>query len=138
MPDTSSSKPASLSHIKETCLYVQDTQRTRHFYEKKLGLTCVAEKPGCFVFFQVGPDMLLCFVASFSARNSELPPHWAQGAQHIAFECSDYEGWKAYVQAQGIPIEREATWRHGRRSFYFRDPDGHSIEVVEPGIWEVD
>lgn len=132
----SSSKPASLSHIKETCIYIQDTARTRAFYEGILGLTCIAESPGQFVFFRVGRDMLLCFVPDYSGRNATLPAHQAQGAQHLAFEApSDYEGWKIYLISCGIAIEKEAVWRAGRRSFYFRDPDGHSVEIVEPGIW---
>ncbi|MCS6896219.1 MAG: VOC family protein [Bacteroidia bacterium] len=135
MPDTNSSKPASLSHIKETCLYIQNTQRTRAFYEGILGLPCIAELPERFVFFRVGADMLLCFIPEFSANNPILPTHWATGPQHLAFETPDYQNWKAYLQQQGVAIEHEAVWQTGRRSFYFRDPDGHSIEIVEPGIW---
>lgn len=130
-----SSKPASLSHIKETCLYITDTRRTRAFYEGILGLTCIAEEPGCFAFFRVGKDMLLCFVADYTRQNPTLPVHGAKGIQHIAFETDDYDTWKAYLEREGIVIEHEAIWRGGRRSCYFRDPDGHSIEVVEPGIW---
>lgn len=135
MPAMSSSKPVSLSHIKETCLYIQDTGRTRAFYEGILGLLCVAESPGQYVFFRVGVDMLLCFVPDYSGRNASLPPHQAQGVQHFAFESADYEQWKAYLTGCGVAIEKEAVWRAGRRSFYFRDPDGHSVEIVEPGIW---
>ncbi|MCS7298097.1 MAG: VOC family protein [Bacteroidia bacterium] len=132
---TNGSKPASLSHIKETCLYIQDTARTRAFYEGLLGLVCVSEAPGRFVFFCAGQDMLLCFVPEFSAQNPILPSHGANGPQHIAFESPDYEDWKAYLENRGILIEHEAEWKGGRRSFYFRDPDGHSIEIAEPGIW---
>ncbi|MEN2992964.1 MAG: VOC family protein [Bacteroidia bacterium] len=136
--DTPNWSPPSLSHIKESCLYIQDTARTRAFYEGLLGLTCIAEVPGQFAFFRLGPTMLLCFVREFSERNPTLPAHGAYGVQHIAFEAPSteaYEQWKAYLSAYSLPIEHEATWRLGRRSFYFRDPDGHSIEITEPGIW---
>lgn len=136
MPDMLSSRPASLSHIKESCLYIQSTQRTRAFYEGILGLPCIAEIPEKLAFFRVGVDMLLCFVPDFSASHPTLPSHWAKGPQHLAFEAPDYESWKSYLESHGIPIEHEAVWQNGRRSFYFRDPDGHSIEIVEPGIWE--
>ncbi len=128
----------SLSHIKETCLYIQDTARTRAFYEGVLGFPCLAEEPGKFVFFQVGPDMLLAFVRSYTQANPTLPAHGAEGVQHVAFEAPSkqaYEAWKRHLLEQGIALEHEATWRQGRRSVYFRDPDGHSLEITEPGIW---
>jgi len=135
---TPSSWPPSLSHIKETCLYIRDTARTRAFYEGVLGLRCIAEEPGKYVFLQAGPDMLLCFVPAFSLQNPTLPGHGGSGVQHIAFEAPSsevYQAWKERLEAKGIQIEHEAVWRLGRRSFYFRDPDGHSIEITEPGIW---
>lgn len=138
MPDTLSSKPASLSHIKETCLYIQDTARTRAFYEGLLGIPCIAEVPEQFVFFRLHSDMLLCFIPHFTQNNPILPAHGATGVQHIAFEAASseaYEHWKNFLLSQGIVIEHEATWGAGKRSFYFRDPDGHSVEITEPDIW---
>lgn len=135
-----SSSPPSLSHIKETCLYIQDTTRTRFFYEGLLGFRCLAERTGQYVFFQVGADMLLCFVSAFVQENPTLPPHGGYGILHVAFEAPSpevYEAWKDYLFTKGIPIEQEARWREGKRSLYFRDPDGHSIEITEPGIWPV-
>ena len=37
----------------------------------------------------------------------------------------------------GIEIESEVTWTRGGRSLYFRDPDGHLVELATPGVWEV-
>lgn len=133
-----SSLPPSLSHIKETCLYIRDTAETRAFYEGKLRLACIAEVPSQFVFFAVGADRLLCFVSEFSRNNPTLPAHHAEGPQHIAFEAPTpeaYEAWRTHLAAAGIAIEHETTWPTGRRSFYFRDPNGHSLEIVEPGVW---
>lgn len=133
-----SSWQPSLSHIKETCLYIQDTARTRAFYEGVLGLPCLVEEPGKFVFFQLGPDMLLAFVRSYAQANPTLPAHGAEGVQHLAFEAPStqmYEAWKRYLIQRGVDLEHEAVWQKNRRSVYFRDPDGHSIEITEPGIW---
>lgn len=128
----------SLSHIKETCLYIKDTTRTRAFYESILQLRCITEVPTQFVFFAVGEDRLLCFVTEFSRNNPTLPAHYAEGPQHIAFEAPTSEAyitWRNHLKSAGISIEHETTWPTGRRSFYFRDPDGHSIEILEPGVW---
>ena len=40
------------------------------------------------------------------------------------------------MRLHGIEIESRATWRFGGRSLYFRDPEGHALELVTPGTWE--
>ena len=30
----------------------------------------------------------------------------------------------------------KATWKDGLKSFYFRDPDRHVVEIVTKGIWD--
>jgi len=139
-PDTPSSSPASLSLsiLKEVALYIQDTARSRAFYEGVLGLPVLVEIPGAYVFFHAGPVMLLAFVREYALSNQQLPPHGATGTQHIAFEAPSteaYEKWKAFLLQRGTPIDREVTWPNQRRSFYFTDPDGHSLEILEPGVW---
>jgi catechol 2,3-dioxygenase-like lactoylglutathione lyase family enzyme len=32
-------------------------------------------------------------------------------------------------------VESRVTWLRGGTSLYFRDPDGHSLEVATPGLW---
>jgi catechol 2,3-dioxygenase-like lactoylglutathione lyase family enzyme len=27
------------------------------------------------------------------------------------------------------------NWARGGKSLYFRDPDGHLVELVTPGVW---
>jgi hypothetical protein len=29
------------------------------------------------------------------------------------------------------------TWKYGGEALYFRDPDGHLLEVVTPGVWSI-
>lgn len=61
--------------------------------------------------------------------------------QHYAFTVTANEFDAAYerVQARNLTIyawpghggEGEVNHRHGRRGFYFDDPDGHSMELIE-------
>jgi catechol 2,3-dioxygenase-like lactoylglutathione lyase family enzyme len=37
----------------------------------------------------------------------------------------------------GVPIESRVEWPRGGTSLYFRDPDGHLVELITPGCWEV-
>jgi len=96
------------------------------------------EIPSAYVFFHAGPVMLLAFVREYALANQQLPPHGAMGIQHIAFEAPSteaYEKWKVLLPQKCIAIDREVTWPNQRRSFYFTDPDGHSLEILEPGVW---
>ena len=127
-----------LLRIKETCLYVSDLEATRSFYEDKLGLPLISLVPGRHVFFRAGESVLLCFDPEVTRHDKKLPPHWGQGNLHLAFECDPdaYAAWKKKVKQAGIPILQEAEWTRGLRSFYFSDPDGHLLEIVQQGIWE--
>jgi catechol 2,3-dioxygenase-like lactoylglutathione lyase family enzyme len=124
--------------IKETCLYVKDLQRTRDFYKDKLGFAVIGEVVGRHVFFRVGGSVLLCFISEASQAPGQLPPHHGEGQLHLAFETSqkDYESWKRKITAAGIAVEQEHDWGRGFLSFYFRDPDGHLLEVVMADMWE--
>ena len=128
----------SFTKIKETCIYVADLQRTRNFYEQKLGLQLINFSEGRHVFFRAGTSVLLCFLAEATKRSTDLPAHFASGQIHFAFETpsDQYEKWKQKILDEGIIIEHEAQWKNDLRSFYFRDPDEHLLEIVEPGIWE--
>lgn len=126
-----------ISRIRETCIYVSDLDRTREFYETKLGLEFYSMAPGRHVFFKAGESMLLCFNPDDSRIKTSLPPHYGTGKIHFAFECEpgEYEGWKEKLSSNGIEITMEYNW--GKfRSFYFEDPDGHVLEILEGNIWE--
>ena len=129
---------AYITHIKESCLYVKDTAISKQFYMDKLGFPCIVHEEGKHVFFRVGTSVLLCFVAEDSRKKTYLPAHFAQGEQHFAFEVAkaDYEQTRALCVAQGITIEQDEVWGNAARSFYFRDPDRHLLEIVEHGLWD--
>lgn len=124
--------------IKETCLYVADTERTRAFYTDLLGLPCISHRQDVLVFFRAGHSVLLCFNPARSREQTELPRHFSTGELHFAFEVAPahYTAWRERVVAAGIAIEQDHVWPGGHRSFYFRDPDRHCVEIVEAGLWD--
>ena len=129
--------PPTLTKIKETCLYVGDLVRTKYFYETLLGMKVIHYKEDRHLFIRIGTDVLLFFNPEVTKTDQEMPQHEGYGRQHIAFECplEEYESWKAHIKSLSIPIEQEIIWPKGGKSFYFRDPDGLCLEIVEPGIW---
>jgi catechol 2,3-dioxygenase-like lactoylglutathione lyase family enzyme len=63
----------------------------------------------------------------------------ARGAIHVAIGIarSDLAGWERWLGEQGIPIVSRKTWKYGGEALYFRDPDGHLLEVATPGVWNI-
>ena len=128
----------NIRRIKETCIYVTDLQRTKTFYTKTLGLPLISLAEGRHVFFRAGESVLLCFIAAATEAEKELPPHGASGAIHFAFEVArrEYDAALQKLKNDGVPILHEHIWKTGLRSFYFHDPDGNLLEVIEEGLWE--
>jgi catechol 2,3-dioxygenase-like lactoylglutathione lyase family enzyme len=125
--------------IKETCLYVHDLEKARHFYEDVLGLPVISHLPGKHLFLRAGSSVLLCFNPDDSKTKKSPPAHYAEGRQHFAFEVpkEDYERTKAEIKAKGITIIDEVIWGSGNESFYFHDPAGNILEVLpDAGIWD--
>ena len=126
-----------VTKIKETCLYIKDIEQTKQFYHEKLGLPVISQVEGQHIFFRAGSSVLLCFIAESSRKKASPPPHYGEGNLHFAFEVAmeEYADWMKHIQSLGLEIEEEVTWQKGLKSFYFRDPDKHAVEIVMPGIW---
>ena len=128
-----------ISRIKETCIYVTNLHRTKEFYSNRLGLAVLSFVEGRHVFFRAGESVLLCFIAEKTLEETELPPHGARGSIHFAFEVKkeEYDATFLKIKTMNINVLQEQTWKTELRSFYFHDPDGHLVEIIEEGIWEV-
>ncbi len=126
------------TQIKETCLYVSNLERTRTFYADRLGLEVISFVEGSHVFFRAGSSVLLCFLPDVSREKNSPPPHYGSGKLHLAFEAPDghYEALLRAVKERNIDVYHHETWARGTRSFYFDDPDGHVLEILECGVWD--
>ena len=127
-----------ISSIKENCLYVHDLDRTTSFYHHILQLPLISFVEGRHVFFREGDSVLLCFLPEVTKNEKTLPPHYAFGPQHLAFEVphEEYRRWKERLKTHQIRVIHEQHWRDNLYSMYFYDPDGHTLEILPPGIWE--
>ncbi len=129
-------RPGELG-VLESCLYIDDLENARAFYQGVLGLEVVSEAPGRHLFFALGESMLLLFKPEASLKAGELPGHGANGPGHFCFRIQEhsYDDWKGYLQAKGVDIIAEQTWPSGAKSFYFSDPAGNVLEMAPAGIW---
>jgi len=128
----------NITQIKETCLYISDLDRAEAFYAGLLGFPLLSKIEGRHIFFRCGTSVLLCFLPEVTKAETTLPPHFADGKQHLAFEVeqNDYLRTKQKLIQHNIKIIHEQEWRDGLKSAYFEDPFGHILEIVPKGIWE--
>ncbi len=131
-----------ISHILETSVYVADLERSSHFYRQVFGFEPFLSDGRMVALGVPGGGVLLLFVRGGSTEPSPapggaIPPHDAQGQQHLCFAIPVAEpgAWATHLAETGVQIESRVTWPRGGTSLYFRDPDGHSIEVATPGLW---
>jgi catechol 2,3-dioxygenase-like lactoylglutathione lyase family enzyme len=130
-----------VNRILETALYVEDVPRSAAFYERVFGFP-VLTRDERFCALDVAGQVLLLFKRGSSvnpARNERgtIPGHDGSGPLHFAFaiDAAELEAWERRLASLGVPIEGRMTWTRGGRSLYFRDPDGHLVELATPGVW---
>jgi len=127
-----------IKQIKEVCLYINDLDEAEKFYHQQLELPVISRVEGRHIFFRVGPNVLLCFKPEVTKNEESLPPHYASGNQHIAFEVdhTDYSNYKQMRVEKGVVITYVQDWGHGFESFYFEDLENNVLEIVPSGLWE--
>jgi catechol 2,3-dioxygenase-like lactoylglutathione lyase family enzyme len=132
-----------LDRVLETALYVDDLGRAAAFYTDVLDLPSlhVDERLRAFA---VGGSVLLLFrrgasLETINLPGGTIPPHDGSGPLHVAFAVAADElaGWEKRLRDRGIPVEGRTEWPRGGRSIYFRDPDGHLLELATPGLWRI-
>ena len=105
-------------------LRVADLERARDFYVRVLGFR-VAFAKGDTVWLEAGGDLL-------GLSRGDAVPGASQSAQHFGFMVDargDVDTWCAQLRAHGTTCEKGPYDRSDGRSLYFRDPDGHLLEI---------
>ncbi len=133
-----------VERVLETSLYVEDLPRAVAFYKAVFEFeTLVADERMC-AFNVSNRQVLLIFKKGASNAPMErphgtIPPHDGAGCLHMAFSISaaELEKWEKPFHQKHILIESRITWPRGGTSLYIRDPDGNSIELATPGLWEI-
>ncbi|MGO9268441.1 MAG: VOC family protein [Candidatus Binataceae bacterium] len=122
-------KAERIGHV---VLKVRDVQRSRAFYTEVLGMDIMMEIPGIravflannrrdhheIALFEVGPE-------ADGLRAKQI------GLAHVAFRLrNEQELRAAYEEFKEKHVPISFTVDHGvTKSIYFRDPDGHELEV---------
>lgn len=129
--------------VLETSLYVADLERSRAFYVRLFEFPIMHQDERFCALNVSGRQVLLLFTKESSApvftQGGTIPGHGAQGNAHLALAIGrdDLDPWERRLANEQVEIESRVQWRRGGKSIYFRDPDGHLIELATPGLWPI-
>jgi catechol 2,3-dioxygenase-like lactoylglutathione lyase family enzyme len=142
--DTSASQMPHVGHLLETSLYVEDLTRSVDFYQCLFGFEILARDNRFCALSISGEQVLLLFRKGASAApiflpGGVIPPHDGTGRSHLAFtiQAADEGAWEEHLNGAKVAIESRIAWPEGGISLYFRDPDGHLLELVTMGCWSI-
>jgi catechol-2,3-dioxygenase len=133
--------PPDVNGIVESSLYVESVARSVQFYKRIFGFEPIDtdEMEGVtdqtrLCALRAGDRSVLLLFKKGATEDTD-----ATGAIHVAFGIarSQLTAWEQWLANQGIAIEFRKTWKYGGEALYFRDPDGHLLEVVTPGVWSI-
>jgi len=129
-------RPPGTEGILESSLYVDDVRRSAEFYEKIFGFQVMVDfwPRGCAM--KAGERQVLLLFRKGGSLDIR-GPHDGEGRLHLAFAAGEAElaAWEIWLAENQIAVEERTTWKAGGRSVYFRDPDGHLLELATPGTW---
>jgi glyoxylase I family protein len=130
-----------IHHVAYRC---RDAQETVAFYQRVLGMGFVlaiaedrvpstgAPDPYMHVFLDAGMGNVLAFFELPNSPQMGFEGNTPDWVQHIAFEVEDWPALlaaKSAVEAEGLEVIGPTN--HGIfQSIYFRDPNGHRLELV--------
>ena len=131
------------SAILETCLDVTDLPRSRELYAGLFGYSVMQSDDRFCAFSVGGRQVLLLFVRgtdpedNAALRNNSTARYKRPSARWLQHPSESLPAWRGRLAERGISIESSFAWPTGGTSVYFRDPDGHLLELLTPGVWPI-
>src|SRR5678816_2843723 len=131
----------STSGFHHITLVVADPRRTLRFYGRVLGLRLLRRSPfdadrGSYqLYFRAGADVSETLLTFFAWPGSPRGQWGVGGVHHVALGVATPEAqlkWKRWLVERNVGVAGPFN-RGYFRSIYFRDPDGHVLEIATLG-----
>jgi catechol 2,3-dioxygenase-like lactoylglutathione lyase family enzyme len=115
---------AGLRHL---ALHARDLEAMKRFYVDLLGFAVEWEPDPDNVYLSSGIDNL----AIHRAKGNVAPNGALDHLGLIVRTPEEVDRWAAFLESRGVELAaKPRTHRDGARSFYFRDPDGNTIQII--------
>lgn len=118
----------SLDHVG---IYVKDLKRSLRFYSDIFGF------PEYHSFSKGESKITVLNVGSGLMELIQRPDAPAEAPRgrwsHVAFHIDDFDGLVSRLEERELEL-RKVTLDDGSRIAFFKDPDGHDIEIMEKGM----
>ena len=116
---------AAIDHVG---IYVSDLERSIRFYQEIFGFPLHKR-------LRVGDVQAAFLDVKGTYLEVVEKPGEPKGApagawSHIAFYVDDFDGMVSKLEGMGLKLER-ITLPDGTRIVFFKDPDGHDVEIDE-------
>lgn len=108
----------------EVAYFTDNVEEMARFYRHLLDVEPVAQSDGMAIFL-IGETKLFIHRA-YTPEEGDLPPE-----NHVAFSLPDVDTACARLVADGLALEVPPRDYYWGRSAYWRDPDGHLIELIQ-------
>jgi lactoylglutathione lyase len=124
-----------ITGVAHIAIFTSDIAKAREFYGSLLGY----QEP--FLLSTPTGKLDLTFFKINERQYIEIFPEKEAGTDrlnHISIETDDAEGMRAYLAARGVAVpEKVNKVRIGNLAFNVKDPDGHTVEIVQytPDGW---
>ena len=122
-------RPAATAGLRHIALFVRNLEVCERFYTELLGMRVEWRPDADNVYLTSGHDNLALHRAA-----PDFLPAAEQRLDHFGFvlnEIDEVDKWHAFLKSKNVAIIREPkTHRDGARSFYCRDPDANTIQMI--------
>ena len=117
-------------------LVVEDTKRSRVWYEEVLGAEVIREYGSSVVLKLLGSWLLLVTGGGPTKDKPSVsfspPGDPDEVSAELIFRVPDCQGAYETLQARGADfLTPPVKWEHGEIRAFFRDPDNHLFEISE-------
>jgi catechol 2,3-dioxygenase-like lactoylglutathione lyase family enzyme len=134
----------NITGVLESSIYVDDVPRSAEFYRRIFGFERLEGDARFCALSVAARQVFLIFKKGGTLQpmplpGGVLPPHDGSGQTHFAFSvhAADLAAWEERLAQNAVAIESHISWPRGGHSIYFRDPDGHLVELITPGCWTI-
>ncbi len=122
-------RPKAVGGLRHVALWVKNLEACERFYTDLVGMRVEWRPDADNVYLTSGNDNLALHRAPV-----DFTPDRAQRLDHIGFiidHIEQVDAWYDFFKSNGVAILKEPrTHRDGARSFYCRDPDGNTVQMI--------